>query len=779
MQTSPTHSGRALNLLGCNAIFAIVTLIQLYYSSIAHPQGLPAESAESQSMSANDEADVAWELLPDQTDIVALDDFISTYPKSTASDTALAIRYARTPITYESLLDFLDRYPDRWLSTIVLQDLLGLCIEQRDVGLLLEIPTRFPATPQAHVANLHIQALLLSALSESQRIVSDTTQTDEEYLAQCRELIAQYDVFLRLYPDSPHADLLEATTEKLFIDYESKYLMSDVFAERMQRKPALNRTPADYRAQMLVTRYAEILNEDPPAESDESDSICTNYNALSKNDPDGAIALLQYRGIVLRRIEAAINILYEGSGAAGDLAAIKTTERAYESLTRQIQELKQAQELGFATVIGAIRQVGQELHEAIDASSEASLEAFSRLEKSQADLAVQLQTINAKADSLVASVGRMESQLDGIRGTLTEMRDALTSFVDTFDLRIENFDRQLSRIEKDTATKVRAVRKHVRRTTRSSIALPPWLPRPVGDVIRTIDADIRDFPVPKELPRWPVPRDCPPMIKNVSRTVNHWRTEQNRIVRHWKRVMETVTSEATEQLNPDRIVSTFRDKIEHADLVLLRLAYRAGPSAWISKPSPTILNPDEKYSGTPVYFVNGVWTSQSEAEKHSVALANHLKRPVALIYNKHLSDSEDLLEAIYDRTWPVIMHADLRQRTPAAKQIAHIVVNSKDPVTIISHSQGCLQVRNALLIAGIAHREAFIAKRVKWAAMAPPMHRSEIIFRPTGHNYHERINPDDLVAEKIGLRRFWSNPEIGPHRFNNYIEHIPISFPFE
>jgi hypothetical protein len=46
-----------------------------------------------------------------------------------------------------------------------------------------------------------------------------------------------------------------------------------------------------------------------------------------------------------------------------------------------------------------------------------------------------------------------------------------------------------------------------------------------------------------------------------------------------------------------------------------------------------------RYSGNPVYFVNGIWTPKDKAIEAAEQLAHHLRRPVYLIYNPSVLNS--------------------------------------------------------------------------------------------------------------------------------------------
>jgi hypothetical protein len=124
----------------------------------------------------------------------------------------------------------------------------------------------------------------------------------------------------------------------------------------------------------------------------------------------------------------------------------------------------------------------------------------------------------------------------------------------------------------------------------------------------------------------------------------------------------------------------------------------------------------EHFPGDPVYFVNGVDTLFDDATKNIQVLSEVLRRPVYAIHNTskgRIGDIPvgDFIESLADKVWI----PPLPQHSRTTRQIAHLVVKSKRNLSIVSHSQGCLHVLNALLTVADYGRKSQL-KKVRWVA---------------------------------------------------------------
>jgi hypothetical protein len=189
--------------------------------------------------------------------------------------------------------------------------------------------------------------------------------------------------------------------------------------------------------------------------------------------------------------------------------------------------------------------------------------------------------------------------------------------------------------------------------------------------------------------------------------------------------------------------------------------------------SPKFIRVGTEQPGEPVYYVNGMLTSRSEAVKEAKELSTHLGRPVNLILNDSFMNGstgtptcvDDVSEAVYDREWPAQfatmnpmsllpllgsqVNPPFAQLNPATRQLTHLVYHADRPISVVTHSQGCLQMRNALLVAGTLGKETTVRQRVAWVATGSPVNPNEVWPAPARCKY--LVNSTDPVAVLIGF----------------------------
>lgn len=170
-------------------------------------------------------------------------------------------------------------------------------------------------------------------------------------------------------------------------------------------------------------------------------------------------------------------------------------------------------------------------------------------------------------------------------------------------------------------------------------------------------------------------------------------------------------------------------------------------------------------AGSVIYFINGINTTHDEAVAIASAIGAKFGRPVRLIYNQTHGMDLDLVESAYDRTW---VFAPLLPGNPqvnkATRKLARVLFSSTGPVSLISHSQGCIITRNALVIADAYHSD--IKDRLAWVAAALPLKTSEVYLTPK--KFTVLRNQDDPIAEAVGLQldpNTFSNPNLDAHSF--------------
>jgi len=172
--------------------------------------------------------------------------------------------------------------------------------------------------------------------------------------------------------------------------------------------------------------------------------------------------------------------------------------------------------------------------------------------------------------------------------------------------------------------------------------------------------------------------------------------------------------------------------------------------ASMQPPNVTVVNPGN-FPGELVYFVNGIDVTKESALSQAKALAARVQRPVGLIYNVTNGVAADLTEATYDRTWPLVVPlvGQLIQANSTTRQVAHLIYHANKRISIVSHSQGCIIVRNALLMAN-TYTGGKAKDRITWIATALPLRDEEVCPKPD--RFRRLVNPDDTLCQLVGLR---------------------------
>ncbi|MEK7764452.1 MAG: hypothetical protein AAB433_23005 [Nitrospirota bacterium] len=185
----------------------------------------------------------------------------------------------------------------------------------------------------------------------------------------------------------------------------------------------------------------------------------------------------------------------------------------------------------------------------------------------------------------------------------------------------------------------------------------------------------------------------------------------------------------------------------------------------MEEPQIQLVEPDSKSSPSKgledpmlIYYVNGMLTPLEVAIDEAKALANHLRRPVGLIHNNTTNEGEDAFQAIYDRAWPIAMAGRLGlpsgkaiQINRTTRQLTHLLVHTpRKHISIVTHSQGCLIMRNALLTASRLRGHNWIERGTRWVATGVPLRNEEIFVKI--NRFTPLANKNDAVGQAIGLR---------------------------
>jgi hypothetical protein len=186
---------------------------------------------------------------------------------------------------------------------------------------------------------------------------------------------------------------------------------------------------------------------------------------------------------------------------------------------------------------------------------------------------------------------------------------------------------------------------------------------------------------------------------------------------------------------------------------------------------PECIKAGNAYSGDPVYYINGIWTLQDSALESAQMLADRLQRPVYLIYNpSELNPPDfqtgtpglfgDIGEAIYDSVWPLITCAMTPEQlekpaersiqlNPTTRKVTHLLYYSDRPVSVVTHSQGCIIVRNACFALFLLGKEQWVEDNLAWVATGIPLHENEVWPKPS--KYTSLVHKDDPIPGLIGL----------------------------
>ncbi len=205
--------------------------------------------------------------------------------------------------------------------------------------------------------------------------------------------------------------------------------------------------------------------------------------------------------------------------------------------------------------------------------------------------------------------------------------------------------------------------------------------------------------------------------------------------------------------------------------------------------------------GPAVWYVNGILTTREKAVKAGNAIAEKLGRRVHVLHNRTIAESpydtgleargfeaDDLSECLYDRCWPVIVVSRLDsivesaigavmnsgeklQGNPTTRQLAHVLYYSDEPVSLVTHSQGCLIARNAFFTMSLLSKEDVPRDKVAWVAAGLPLNDNEIWPRPEKTTILDY--QDDPVSKLVGSRGGGFDYNAADHDFmEEYVEQL-------
>lgn len=170
---------------------------------------------------------------------------------------------------------------------------------------------------------------------------------------------------------------------------------------------------------------------------------------------------------------------------------------------------------------------------------------------------------------------------------------------------------------------------------------------------------------------------------------------------------------------------------------------------YMDDPAIEVMN-DEGFVGDTIYYVNGINTNHKPAMATARLLSTHLKRPIGLLHNDTAGMPADIAESCYDRAWPNLNLGELVPQVNAAtRRLTSLLYNATAKISVVTHSQGCLIMRNALLMAD-SFSSGSTAPMVAWVGAGMPLRDEEVIPKPA--KYTPIIHPNDPAATYVGLR---------------------------
>jgi len=161
--------------------------------------------------SSKNAATKAWAALPNKADPIFLDHFIATYPQSDQAQIAFTLRFngvqtSRSILHYHA---FIEKYRDTLAAEQALFELFELYQQQNTLSGYFDFIKRYPNTPQAVVAQLHVEALAFE-------------------LASQLDTIADYEAFIDVFPTAAQVTAAEQLAQKQTLKLEKAYLDSEL-----------------------------------------------------------------------------------------------------------------------------------------------------------------------------------------------------------------------------------------------------------------------------------------------------------------------------------------------------------------------------------------------------------------------------------------------------------------------------------------------------------------------------------------------------------------------
>lgn len=653
-----------------------------------------------------------------------------------------------------------------------------------------EFAVRYPATTEGRLAFARLYAL------ESERVKrADST---EEYLS-----------FMRDYPDAPQWDeIAERARDRSVADEEEvlSQLKLQVVTEDDLEDAIASRAAIIFlnEAETIKDQLVELLPDGPFAGPGDRETT-TAYS-----DPNLArflIATLLRKKYVARKMEADYQDLYTKLGNQIDLYMIQLSLTAIQIQISDLSELVKKNHLEITELV--IRD-GNETREQISKS-------FRAIAEGQAELG---QAIAAGHAELIQVIAAAQAELSQV------IEDGFAHV----QLRFDSVDHQLKKIydnTEDMLIRADQILENQVAAKKQLAAMEEAIVDAIVDVNNAIfdvnDAivDVNDALLDEnELTRTMLKKMDEIQLRSSSGgpgSGDGWFVTAGRSISGFskklgKKVLAEVGNLTAE--NTTRWVKdpgeTLRKRWVAGKNSLepeINRGIKAAKSTWwyqkindlgehllLEDPGTNMedIYPDSGFNGNglpfirpdydadrPVYFINGINNSRTEARQNAQYLADLQNVHVRLIYNysqyhkPHTTTppgvqttygNDDLLECIYDKFWPAaVLNASKTilglllsngrvQENPSARHLAYQFIREikagKD-VRVVAHSQGTLICRNALLACQILQGST---SKVSCVLAGPALTGVEMISSSGLANLTWIVNRRDPIAPLLGMK---------------------------
>jgi len=178
-----------------------------------------------------------------------------------------------------------------------------------------------------------------------------------------------------------------------------------------------------------------------------------------------------------------------------------------------------------------------------------------------------------------------------------------------------------------------------------------------------------------------------------------------------------------------------------------------GASLWMEPPVLKLVNPGG-FSGDPVVYVNGLNTIESEAIEDAAYMSRSLGRPVQLLYNP--TNTNELGEAVgtvtdaFEAFIDSIYMPPVPQANHTTRQLTHLLYHNDRPLSLVTHSQGCLIARNAIHTVEFLGEKGRVTQHLAWIAVGSPVNRNMLRYTPA--RFRDLLIPGDFVGQVLGMK---------------------------